>query len=91
MYTGAIDVVKKTLARDGPAGYVPTETAVLEGLTVVCSLYRGVVPPLLGVTPTFAVSFWVGQPQISRVIIPTLISRSFTLESIFDSMGQLYC
>jgi len=41
MYTGAIDVVKKTLARDGPTG-----------------LYRGVVPPLLGVTPMFAVSFW---------------------------------
>ncbi|KAI0936490.1 hypothetical protein AcW1_000716 [Taiwanofungus camphoratus] len=40
-YTGAIDVVKKTLARDGPTG-----------------LYRGVVPPLLGVTPIFAVSFW---------------------------------
>jgi len=41
MYTGAIDVVKKTLAKDGPRG-----------------LYRGVVPPLLGVTPMFAVSFW---------------------------------
>ncbi|PCH33744.1 mitochondrial carrier [Wolfiporia cocos MD-104 SS10] len=40
-YTGAIDVVKKTVARDGPTG-----------------LYRGVVPPLLGVTPIFAVSFW---------------------------------
>ena len=41
-YTGALDVVKRTLARDGPAG-----------------LYRGVVPPLLGVTPIFALSFWV--------------------------------
>jgi len=41
MYTGAIDVVKKTIAQDGPKG-----------------LYRGVVPPLLGVTPMFAVSFW---------------------------------
>ncbi|KAI0652291.1 mitochondrial carrier [Trametes meyenii] len=40
-YTGAIDVVKKALARDGVTG-----------------LYRGVVPPLLGVTPIFAVSFW---------------------------------
>jgi len=40
-YTGAIDVVKKALARDGATG-----------------LYRGVVPPLLGVTPIFAVSFW---------------------------------
>ncbi|KAI0778603.1 mitochondrial carrier [Trametes elegans] len=40
-YTGAVDVVKKALARDGVKG-----------------LYRGVVPPLLGVTPIFAVSFW---------------------------------
>jgi len=40
-YTGAVDVVKKTLARDGVSG-----------------LYRGMVPPLLGVTPIFAISFW---------------------------------
>jgi hypothetical protein len=50
-YAGGSDVVKKTLARDGPAG-----------------LYRGVVPPLLGVTPIFALSFWVHIPQASRVI-----------------------
>ena len=43
-YSGGLDVVKKALARDGPAG-----------------LYRGVVPPLLGVTPIFALSFWVPQ------------------------------
>jgi len=72
-------------------GMSQLKRSVLEGLTVAYSLYRGVVPPLLGVTPTFAVSFWVGQPQISRVIIPTLISRFFTLESLFDSMGQFYC
>ncbi|KAK7468731.1 carnitine transporter [Stygiomarasmius scandens] len=40
-YNGAIDVVKKTLAKDGVTG-----------------MYRGMVPPLLGVTPIFAVSFW---------------------------------
>ncbi|KZS95725.1 mitochondrial carrier [Sistotremastrum niveocremeum HHB9708] len=40
-YTGAVDVVRKTLARDGVSG-----------------LYRGIVPPILGVTPIFAVSFW---------------------------------
>jgi len=40
-YSGAIDVVKKALARDGITG-----------------LYRGIVPPILGVTPIFAVSFW---------------------------------
>jgi solute carrier family 25 carnitine/acylcarnitine transporter 20/29 len=40
-YTGAVDVVKKTLARDGIKG-----------------LYRGMGPPLIGVTPIFAISFW---------------------------------
>ncbi|TXT10593.1 hypothetical protein VHUM_02098 [Vanrija humicola] len=40
-YTGAIDVVKKTIARDGVKG-----------------LYRGITPPLVGVTPIFAISFW---------------------------------
>ncbi|KAJ7654976.1 mitochondrial carrier domain-containing protein [Mycena polygramma] len=41
VYTGAIDVVKKTIAKDGVTG-----------------LYRGMIPPLLGVTPIFAISFW---------------------------------
>ncbi|CCO27135.1 Mitochondrial carnitine/acylcarnitine carrier protein AltName: Full=Carnitine/acylcarnitine translocase [Rhizoctonia solani AG-1 IB] len=40
-YTGALDVVKKTLARDGVKG-----------------MYRGMGPPLAGVTPIFAISFW---------------------------------
>ncbi|GAA5863099.1 hypothetical protein JCM3774_001420 [Rhodotorula dairenensis] len=40
-YTGALDVVKQTLARDGVRGF-----------------YRGMGPPLAGVTPMFAVSFW---------------------------------
>ena len=44
VYTGAMDVVKKSLARDGFRG-----------------LYRGVSAPLVGVTPMFAVSFWVGS------------------------------
>lgn len=42
VYTGAIDVVKKTIAREGP----------------VRGLYAGVSAPLVGVTPMFAVSFW---------------------------------
>jgi solute carrier family 25 carnitine/acylcarnitine transporter 20/29 len=42
VYTGALDVAKKTIARDGLRG-----------------LYRGVGAPLIGVTPMFAVSFWV--------------------------------
>jgi len=40
-YAGALDVVKKTLARDGLKG-----------------MYRGMGPPLVGVTPIFAISFW---------------------------------
>ena len=31
-------------------------------------LYRGVVPPLLGVTPIFAISFWVFFSQTSGVV-----------------------
>ncbi|KAJ4485958.1 carnitine acyl carnitine carrier [Lentinula aciculospora] len=52
-YTGAIDVVKKTLARDGVLG-----------------VYRGIVPPLFGVTPIFAVSFWAYDA--SKKLISTL-------------------
>ncbi|KAH9897983.1 mitochondrial carrier [Cubamyces lactineus] len=52
-YTGAVDVVKKALARDGVTG-----------------LYRGVVPPLLGVTPIFAVSFWAYDT--SKLLIQAL-------------------
>jgi len=47
VYTGAMDVVRKSLARDGFKG-----------------LYRGVTAPLLGVTPMFAVSFWVLSPVL---------------------------
>jgi len=54
-YTGALDVVKKILARDGPTG-----------------LYRGVVPPLLGVTPIFALSFWAydASKRLIRSVVP---------------------
>ncbi|KAF2487148.1 mitochondrial carrier domain-containing protein [Neohortaea acidophila] len=42
VYNGAMDVVRKTIAREGP----------------VRGLYAGVSAPLVGVTPMFAVSFW---------------------------------
>lgn len=42
VYTGALDVVRKTIAREGLAR----------------GLYAGVSAPLVGVTPMFAVSFW---------------------------------
>ncbi|KAK2796986.1 hypothetical protein FQN50_009355 [Emmonsiellopsis sp. PD_5] len=42
VYSGAVDVVKRTIAREG----------------LVRGLYAGVSAPLVGVTPMFAVSFW---------------------------------
>jgi solute carrier family 25 carnitine/acylcarnitine transporter 20/29 len=45
-YNGAIDVVKKIMAKNGPKG-----------------LYAGVTAPLFGVTPMFAISFWVCYPD----------------------------
>jgi len=42
LYSGAIDVVRKSVAKDG----------------LRRGLYAGVSAPLLGVTPMFAVSFW---------------------------------
>jgi len=62
-YTGAIDVVKKTLARDGVTG-----------------LYRGMVPPLLGVTPIFALSFWAydASKQLIFALTPDRTSASLS-------------
>ncbi|KAK0363828.1 carnitine transporter [Friedmanniomyces endolithicus] len=42
VYTGAMDVVRKTVAREG----------------LMRGMYAGVSAPLVGVTPMFAVSFW---------------------------------
>ncbi|PWY75323.1 mitochondrial carnitine:acyl carnitine carrier [Aspergillus sclerotioniger CBS 115572] len=53
VYSGAIDVVKRTVAREG----------------LVRGLYAGVSAPLVGVTPMFAVSFWgydVGKTLVSK-------------------------
>ncbi|RHZ62580.1 carnitine:acyl carnitine antiporter [Aspergillus thermomutatus] len=53
VYSGAIDVVKRTVAREGLAR----------------GLYAGVSAPLVGVTPMFAVSFWgydVGKTLVSK-------------------------
>lgn len=54
VYTGALDVVKKTIAREG----------------LVRGMYAGVSAPLIGVTPMFAVSFWgygVGKDLVKAV------------------------
>ncbi|KAI5825587.1 mitochondrial carrier [Schizophyllum commune Tattone D] len=62
-YKGAVDVVRKTLAKDGVTG-----------------LYRGVVPPLLGVTPIFAVSFWAydASKKVVFALTPNRTSESLT-------------
>jgi len=66
-YTGGLDVVKKTLARDGPTG-----------------LYRGVVPPLLGVTPIFAISFWAydASKRLIRTFTPNRADPSLSMPEL---------
>ncbi|KAI6047750.1 hypothetical protein EDC04DRAFT_2863938 [Pisolithus marmoratus] len=64
-YTGAIDVVRKTLARDGVTG-----------------MYRGIVPPLLGVTPIFAVSFWAYDASKRLIYTLTPNRTSETLSTL---------
>ncbi|GAB1521329.1 carnitine transporter [Rhizoctonia solani] len=66
-YTGALDVVKKTLARDGVKG-----------------MYRGMGPPLAGVTPIFAISFWAYDLGKKTVYSATPDRKSQTL-----SLGEL--
>jgi len=67
VYTGALDVVKKALARDGITG-----------------LYRGVVPPILGVTPIFAVSFWAYDVSKNLIftVTPNRKSTSLTIPEL---------
>ena len=60
VYTGALDVAKKSLARDGFKG-----------------LYRGVSAPLIGVTPMFAVSFWVLPLSLPGLL--SLVGRKLTV------------
>ncbi|KAL8829187.1 MAG: hypothetical protein Q9170_006282 [Blastenia crenularia] len=69
VYSGAIDVVRKTVAR--------------EGLTR--GLYAGVSAPLVGVTPMFAVSFWgfdVGKSLVRSFSPSTSPTTPFTIAQI---------
>ncbi|OJT08979.1 Mitochondrial carnitine carrier [Trametes pubescens] len=54
------DLTKTRLQTAAPGTYTGAVDVVKKALAVdgVKGLYRGVVPPLLGVTPIFAVSFW---------------------------------
>ncbi|CAF9905363.1 MAG: carnitine transporter [Heterodermia speciosa] len=69
VYTGAIDVVRKTVAREGLGK----------------GLYAGVSAPLTGVTPMFAVSFWgydVGKSLVRSFSPQTTSNTPFTIAQI---------
>ncbi|KAK1921208.1 putative carnitine/acyl carnitine carrier [Papiliotrema laurentii] len=63
-YTGAADVVRKTIAQDGIRG-----------------MYRGITPPLFGVTPIFAISFW-GYDVGKRLVYAATPNRTSQTLSI---------
>ncbi|KAK9448266.1 mitochondrial carrier domain-containing protein [Limtongia smithiae] len=68
MYTGALDALRKTVARDGLLG-----------------VYRGVSPPLLGVTPMFAISFWgydLGKRIVASVSPPAGLNGDLSIAQI---------
>ncbi|CAD6564385.1 MAG: carnitine transporter [Tremellales sp. Tagirdzhanova-0007] len=65
-YTGAVDVVRKTVAADGIRG-----------------LYRGITPPLIGVTPIFAISFW-GYDMGKRIVYAVTPDRTNQALSISE-------
>ncbi|OOQ87292.1 Mitochondrial carnitine carrier [Penicillium brasilianum] len=61
VYAGAMDVVRKTIAREGLAR----------------GLYAGVSAPLVGVTPMFAVSFWgydVGKSLVEKASVVPVVN-----------------
>ncbi|KAL9629114.1 MAG: hypothetical protein Q9204_005462 [Flavoplaca sp. TL-2023a] len=69
VYSGAIDVVRRTVAREG----------------LVRGLYAGVSAPLVGVTPMFAVSFWgfdVGKSLVRTFSSSTYSQTPFTIGQI---------
>ncbi|KAK6371532.1 carnitine transporter [Exophiala oligosperma] len=83
VYSGAMDVVRKTVAREGLAR----------------GLYAGVSAPLVGVTPMFAVSFWgydmgksIGQVSAAgffSAIPMTLITAPFErVKVLLQIQGQ---
>jgi solute carrier family 25 carnitine/acylcarnitine transporter 20/29 len=75
-YSGTMDVVRRTFAKDGVSGFAQfifsfESDAMLKGKMITApssinnSFYRGMSSPLAGVTPMFAVSFWVSPSHIS--------------------------
>ncbi|KIM47849.1 hypothetical protein M413DRAFT_417313 [Hebeloma cylindrosporum] len=76
------DLTKTRLQTAAPGAYkgaidVVKKTVAQDGLT---GLYRGMVPPLLGVTPIFAVSFWAydASKQLIYALTPNRSSQSLS-------------
>ncbi|KAK7567833.1 mitochondrial carrier domain-containing protein [Phyllosticta citricarpa] len=78
VYTGAMDVVRKTIAREGLVRMLllllldrEERNVERKELTrLMQGLYAGVSAPLVGVTPMFAVSFWgydLGKQLVTSV------------------------
>ncbi|KAH7353467.1 mitochondrial carrier domain-containing protein [Plectosphaerella cucumerina] len=69
VYSSALDVVRKSIARDGLAR----------------GLYAGVSAPLVGVTPMFAVSFWgydLGKSLVRSVSAPIPDGQPLTIAQV---------
>jgi len=80
------DLTKTRLQTAPPGLYkgaldVVKKTIAQDGLT---GLYRGVVPPLLGVTPIFAVSFWGyhASRQLIFALTPTRTSQPLSTAEV---------
>ncbi|EIN14091.1 mitochondrial carrier [Punctularia strigosozonata HHB-11173 SS5] len=77
------DLTKTRLQTAGPGVYkgavdVVKQTLARDGIT---GLYRGIVPPLLGVTPIFAVSFWAYDTSKALIyaVTPNRTSKELSL------------
>ncbi|KAF9479727.1 carnitine/acyl carnitine carrier [Pholiota conissans] len=77
------DLTKTRMQTAAPGAYkgaldVVKKTVAQDGIT---GLYRGMVPPLLGVTPIFAVSFWAydASKQLIYAVTPNRTLESLSL------------
>ncbi|KAL8718825.1 MAG: hypothetical protein Q9225_004088 [Loekoesia sp. 1 TL-2023] len=96
VYSGAVDVVRRTVAREGLRRVRTIDYSYLldENTEKTDGLYAGVSAPLVGVTPMFAVSFWgfdVGKSLVRTfsAIPMTLITAPFErVKVLLQIQGQ---
>jgi hypothetical protein len=58
----------------------PREDRVVQTRELTGSMFRGITPPLVGVTPIFAISFWVSSLRLS-LSVQELMNRDTIWES----------